>query len=224
MIRPSTASPRNSRRSLESLPGFSAHHDRWTSADASTSGVSRVTPRRSASSGSRGTGSGMMRASEPGEDVVDRVPHGLDVLEVFVLDAEAHTALAQLLLEGLGQLDQGQRVGLEVIGERVTLVDRGGLDLQDVGQPVADEVEDLLAIHGTALDVGLGGHAGLLLVSGEDVGQCIDVLLCALVNRSGSAGGAQPAATAARSRSTTSASTISVATRQALTMAVADDD
>src|SRR5678816_1609987 len=173
MIRPSTASPRNSRRSLESLPGFSAHHDRWTSADASTSGVSRVTPRRSASSGSRGTGSGMMRASEPGEDVVDRVPHGLDVLEVFVLDAEAHTALAQLLLEGLGQLDQGQRV---------TLVDRGGLDLQDVGQPVADEVEDLLAIHGTALDVGLGGHAGLLLVSGEDVGQCIDVLLCALVN------------------------------------------
>ena len=33
-------------------------------------------------------------------------------------------ALAQLLLEGLDQLDQGQGVGVEVVGERVALGDR----------------------------------------------------------------------------------------------------
>jgi hypothetical protein len=99
-------------------------------------------------------------ASEPGEDVVDRVAHGLDVLEVFVLDPEADAALPELLFEGFGQLDEGERVGVEVIGERVALLDGGGFDLEDVGQAVADEVEHLLTVHGTALDVGLGGHAG----------------------------------------------------------------
>jgi hypothetical protein len=37
-------------------------------------------------------------------------------------------------------------------------VDGRRLDLEDVGQAVADQVEHLLAIEGTALDVGLGGH------------------------------------------------------------------
>src|ERR671911_1200491 len=159
MMTPSTASPRNSSRSLESCPGFSAHQERCTSAEARTSGDSRVTPRRSASSGSRGTGRRMVFASEPGEDVVDGVADGLDVFEVLVLDAEADAPLAQLFLQRLGQLDESQRVGIEVVGERVALVDGGRLDLEDVREAVADEVEDLLTVHGTALDVGLGGHA-----------------------------------------------------------------
>jgi hypothetical protein len=97
-------------------------------------------------------------ASEPGEDVVDGVAHCLYVLEIFVLDAEADTALTELLLERLGQLDESQRIGVEIVGERVALVDAGRLDLEDVGQAVTDQLEHLLAIHGTALDMGLGGH------------------------------------------------------------------
>ena len=67
-------------------------------------------------------------------------------------------ALADLLLEGLDQLDQGQGVGVEVVGEGVALVDGGGLDLEDVGQAVSDQVEHLLTVHGWLLDVGLCGH------------------------------------------------------------------
>ena len=67
-------------------------------------------------------------------------------------------ALAQLLLEGLDQLDQGQRVGLEVVGERVALVDVARVDLEDVGEPVTDQLEDLLAVERALLDMGLGGH------------------------------------------------------------------
>ena len=72
-------------------------------------------------------------------DVVDGVAHRLQVLEVLVVDAEPDGALAELLLERLDQLDQGERVGVEVVGERVALVDGRRVDLEDVGQAVADE-------------------------------------------------------------------------------------
>ena len=71
-------------------------------------------------------------------------------------------ALAELLLEGLDQLDQGERVGIEVVGERVALVDRCRVDLEDVGEAVTDELEHFLAAHRSLLDMGLGGHGGLL--------------------------------------------------------------
>jgi hypothetical protein len=38
-------------------------------------------------------------------------------------------------------------------------VDAGRLDLEDVGQAIADELEHLLAIERSALDKGFGRHA-----------------------------------------------------------------
>jgi hypothetical protein len=96
------------------------------------------------------------------EYVVDGVAYRLDVLEVFVLDAEAHAALADFFLDGLGQLDERQGVGLEVVGERIALVDRRGVGLEDVGQAVANHLEDLLAIERSSLDMGFGRHHALL--------------------------------------------------------------
>ena len=58
---------------------------------------------------------------EPADDVVDGVAHRLQVLEVLVVDAEADGALAELLLQRLHQLDEGQAVGLEVVGEALPL-------------------------------------------------------------------------------------------------------
>src|SRR5918995_3502717 len=99
MITPSTASPRNSSRSFELKPMFSAHHERCTSAGASTSGSGSSTPRRAASSSRAGTGSGMTGPLEPREDVVDGVTHRLDVFQVLFLDAEADAPFADLLLQ-----------------------------------------------------------------------------------------------------------------------------
>src|ERR671910_282116 len=198
------------------MDGFSRPPD-CSSPLPSSRGSSMLTPRRPASSSRCGTGSAIFVASKSREDVVDGVTHRLDVLEVFVLDAEADAALPQVLLERFRQLDQSQRVGIEVVGERVSFVDGGGLDLEDVGQTVTDQVEDLLAVEGAALDMGLGGRCWILLVTGENGRQCTGADVCALVND-------QAATTAARSRSTMPASTISPATRVALTMAVADDD
>ena len=112
---PSTASPRNSSRSLDGWPACSAHHERCTRAGARRSGA-RSRPRRSTSCGRLGyrKGDGVL---EPADDVVDGVAHRLQVLEVLVVDAEPDGALAQLLLEGLDQLDERQGVGLEVVGE-----------------------------------------------------------------------------------------------------------
>ena len=78
-------------------------------------------------------------------DVVDGVAHGLEVFEVLVLDAEPDGALAELLLERLDQLDQRERVGVEVVDERLALGDGRRLDLEDVGEAVADDLEDLVA-------------------------------------------------------------------------------
>ena len=158
--RPSTASPRNSSRSFDWPPACSAHHDRCARRGSSSSGSANgvAEPLGRARQRLGRIGSQRRRRSTRADDVVDGVAHGLQVLEVLVLDAEPDGALAELLLEGLDQLDQGQGVGVEVVGERVALGDRGRLDLEDVGQAVTDELEDLLAAHRALLDVGLGRH------------------------------------------------------------------
>src|SRR5687767_13767877 len=125
-------------------------------ARARSSSSSKRRRRRSLSASSSGArDSGL----EPTDDVIDGVADRLQVLEVLVLDPEADGSLAQLLLDGLDQLDQGQGVGLEVIGERLALGDPCGIDLQDVGQAVTDQLEDLLPVEGTTLHMGLCGHA-----------------------------------------------------------------
>src|SRR5947207_2668467 len=80
-------------------------------------------------------------------------------IEVLVLDAEPDRALPELFLQGLDELDEGERVRVKVIDEGLSLADRGGLDLEDVGQAVPHDLEDLAAIHRPLLDVGLGGHS-----------------------------------------------------------------
>ena len=100
---PSTASPRNSSRSFDSRPPFSAHHDRCVSASSSSSRSSNGQPRRSAK---RRRASVFRGSAQPADHVVDRVAHRLQILEILVLDAEADAALAELLFEGLDQLDR----------------------------------------------------------------------------------------------------------------------
>ena len=60
---------------------------------------------------------GASAPSELGAHVVHGVPHGAQLLEVLVVDAEPDRTLAELLLEAFHQLDEGQRVGVEVFGE-----------------------------------------------------------------------------------------------------------
>ncbi len=78
-------------------------------------------------------------------DVVDGVTHRLEVFEVLVLDAELGDSIAELLFERLDEFDQRQRVGVEVIDERLALGDGRRLDLEDVGESVTDDLEDLVA-------------------------------------------------------------------------------
>src|SRR5918993_4508450 len=172
--RPSTASPRNSRRSFDGCPGVSAHQERWATARSSSSGSRKSRPRRSASAfrasaGGRRSGrvrdatrrsAVAVRALEAGADVVDGITDRPEVFEVLVLDAEAAGSLRQLLLDGLDQLDQREGVGLEVVSEGRALADAGGIDLQDVGQPVPDEREDLGAPARAPVNLGVCSHRG----------------------------------------------------------------
>ena len=56
-----------------------------------------------------------------------------------------------------------KRVGVEVVRERRALADRARLDLEDVGEPVTDQLEHRLPIERRSFYVGLGGHALLRL-------------------------------------------------------------
>src|SRR3954451_4076254 len=82
------------------------------------------------------------------DHVVDGVPDRLQVFEVLVVDAEPDRALSELLFQRLDQFDERKRVGRQVLVERGPLGDGGGVDLEDVGQPVAYELEHLLSVHG----------------------------------------------------------------------------
>ncbi len=158
-------------------------------------------------------------------DTRDQLPwtraNRLQVLEVLVLDAEPDRALAQLFFQRLDQLDQGERVGLEVVDERLTLADRRRLDLQDVGQPVTDDLEDGVAVERSFDDVGLRGH--------EDPPDCVRGDAGGTVATDGRVDGSEPSdqealEIAARSSSTMRCSTISAATLMPFTMARALDE
>ncbi|MEZ5165137.1 MAG: hypothetical protein R2695_01115 [Acidimicrobiales bacterium] len=66
--------------------------------------------------------------------------------------------LASSFFERLDQLDEGQRVGVEVFRERIALVDARRLDLEDVGELVANDRQDLVATDRTLRYVCLCGH------------------------------------------------------------------
>jgi hypothetical protein len=103
---------------------------------------------------------------QPRDDVVDGVPDGLQVGEVLVVDVKADGPLAQLLFERFNELDEGEGVGIEVVDERITFMDGGWLDLEDVGEAVTDQLEHAIAVEWSLLHVGLGRHAWLLVLDG----------------------------------------------------------
>ena len=65
----------------------------------------------------------------------------------------------QFLFEGFDELDQRQRVGVEVVDERLPLGDGRRLDLEDVGEPVTHDLEDLLVDRWDLVERRLCWHA-----------------------------------------------------------------
>src|SRR5438874_8990039 len=108
--RPRTASPRNSRRSFDSKLGFSAQKDRCARARASIVRSSKGRPSRSSKRSRELSANGSPAPSaHPLDDVVDRVADGAEVGQILVFDPEALGPVLQLLLDGLHELDEGQR-------------------------------------------------------------------------------------------------------------------
>ncbi len=92
------------------------------------------------------------------DDVVDGVSHGAEILEVFVVDTETRCPFGEFFLEALDEFDQREGVGVEIIGERVTLIDARGLDLENVGELVSHDRENLFTLDRTLLYMGFCGH------------------------------------------------------------------
>jgi hypothetical protein len=107
-------------------------------------------------------GCGDQWLAHPRVDVVDGVAHRLEILEVLVVDPEADGAFAELLLERFDELDQRQGVGFEIVGEGLAFGDGRRIDLEDVGEAVADQLEDLVAADRAVFNMCLGGHSGVL--------------------------------------------------------------
>jgi hypothetical protein len=91
-------------------------------------------------------------------DEIDRIANRLQVGEIFVLDSEPDGALAEFFLEGFDEFDQGERVGSEVVLERLAFGDGLGIEFEDVDQQVADDDEDLSAVERVRDDVSFCGH------------------------------------------------------------------
>src|SRR5829696_7808304 len=126
----STLSPRNSRRSY----------------DDARSGAQEVCV-KTCSSRSRGKASIRRPSSLESPvglapllvrgDVVDGLPHSRDLLSVLVRDLDP-----ELILELHDQLDEIERVGVQVLLERSLLVDLGLLDSELLRQDFLDPLED----------------------------------------------------------------------------------
>src|SRR5580698_983212 len=170
-MRPRTASPRNSRRSLEGAPpSCSPHQLRWARACWSRLRSPKLWPTRSASSAAPPAPASTRL--ELGVDVVNGIPDRAQVLEVLVVDAETHRSFAQLLFQGFDQLNQGQRVGVEVLHEGGTLGDRRRVRLEDVGQLVPDQFEDPVAVERALIGVSFGWHGASVRPAGPYLPVC----------------------------------------------------
>ena len=113
-------------------------------------------------------------------DVVDGVADRLEVLEVLVFDAEPDGPFAERLLKRLDEFDQRQRVGVEIVDERLPFADRRRFDLEDVGEAVTHDLEDLVALEWAcklaALALCLGAYVYLALtVKGTPLGLILAV-------------------------------------------------
>src|SRR5215204_4688006 len=93
MIRPSTASPRNSRRSLVGSPPFSYANERWVSARVSSS-ASSVTPSASSSEDGYGLGGGLPGTGSDREDLLVVVRPAVRAGRVRQLGPAARPVLA----------------------------------------------------------------------------------------------------------------------------------
>src|ERR1700722_12353345 len=130
-MRPSTASPRNSRRSLDGAPpSCSPHQLRWASACWRRLMSLNSWPNRSASAAAPSAPASPRL--ELGVDVVNGVSDGSEIFKVFIIDAEPHGPLPQFLFQPLDQLDQRQGVGVEVLHKRRPFGDRRRVCLQNV--------------------------------------------------------------------------------------------
>src|ERR687894_2524362 len=139
----STTSPRNARRSHESLRR-STHEAcvtawRARSAGNSSSRSLSVSRARAGSSSARALGS-------VGEDVVERLPDGGDSRRLLVRDAHAVA-----VLELHHERDEVERVGVEVLLEPSALLDVVGLNLELRGEVRPHELENLPAGHDPTL-------------------------------------------------------------------------
>src|SRR5919201_710671 len=129
----STLSPRNSRRSYDDAR--SGAHEECVKTGSSRSTGSASSRRWSSTCGSSSL---LMRG-----DVVDRLANGLDLLRVLVRDLDP-----ELILQLHDQLDQVERVGVEVLLEGGLLGDLALLDAEMLGQDVLDPLEDFLPRRG----------------------------------------------------------------------------
>src|SRR3954465_2409213 len=127
----STLSPRNSRRSYDAERSLA--HDAWGYTCAARSSGRRSISCASSETSPRG-------ALLVGRDVVDGLADGLNLLGVLVGDLDP-----ELVLELHDQLDEIQRVGVEVLLEGRLLRDLALVDTELLGQDFLYSLEDFLA-------------------------------------------------------------------------------
>ena len=128
------------------------------------------------------------RSAQLGNDILDGIAHCAEVFKIFIFDTETDRALGELLFDCFHKLDQGQRVGIEVIGERITLVNTRRLDLKDLRETILHQGDDLITADWTLFDMSFGRHgipfadAGVLAQMAK-TGRTLSVsFTCALVN------------------------------------------
>src|SRR5689334_25202645 len=131
MTSPSTLSPRNSSRSYDI--SRRPTHEVWVNARSRSSSGS---PSISALSGPGASG-----RSAVGGDVVDRLTDGRDLLGILVGDLET-----ELVFELHDQLDQVERVGVQITLERRVLGDLLLVHAELLDENAADALERLLTV------------------------------------------------------------------------------
>src|SRR5581483_3345509 len=122
-------------------------------------GITERPPDRGLEPGERVRVHGLPRGSpEADDDVVDGFTDRVQVREVVVVDRETDGAFAQLLLERLDELDQGERVGAEVLGEPGIAREAVLVDLEDLDETLADQAQDFVGSDRRPFDVCLSRH------------------------------------------------------------------
>lgn len=105
------------------------------------------------------------RSAQFGDDVFDGVAYRAEIFEILVFDSEADGPFRELFFDCFDKFNEGERVSIQVVSERVAFINARRLNLKDLRETIPHQGDNLIAADRSLFDMGFSRHGFPLVVA-----------------------------------------------------------